>query len=378
MPLIAKNLPAPDQREGRRAITKHMSKDYYNILGVSKGASKDEIKKAFHKLAHKHHPDKNGGDDSKFKEVNQAYQTLSDDQKRASYDQFGADGPQMGGGGGQGFGGFDFSGFGQNAGGFEFDLGDMFGDMFGGGSRRPKARRGADLQTSISLTFKESIFGVEKEIRVTKPSTCATCKGDGAKPGTQVDTCGQCNGHGVVKAVQRTILGSIQTTQTCPKCDGIGKIPKTSCDTCRGKGVVNEPRTIKITVPAGIQHGETLRLSGLGEAIKSGQSGDLYVHVSVSPHKTITRQGNDLIMILPIKLTDALLGTDYDIETLDGTETVSIPSGTTVGEMVTLKGKGVPHGARRGNLIIKLDIKLPQKLSKHAKEVIEQLKKEGI
>lgn len=262
-------------RAGGLLRKKHMSKDYYNILGVSKSASKDEIKKAFHKLAHKHHPDKNGGDDSKFKEVNQAYQTLSDDQKRASYDQFGENGPQMGGGGGQGFGGFDFSGFGQNAGGFEFDLGDMFGDMFGGGSRRSKARRGADLQTSISLTFKESIFGVEKEIRVTKPSTCTTCKGDGAKPGTAVDTCGQCNGHGVVKAVQRTILGSIQTTQTCPKCDGIGKIPKTSCDTCRGKGVVNQPRTIKITVPAGIQHGETLRLSGLGEAIKSGQSGDI-------------------------------------------------------------------------------------------------------
>ncbi len=355
-----------------------MAKDYYETLGVSKSASKDEIKKAFHKLAHKHHPDKNGGDDSKFKEVNQAYQTLSDDQKRASYDQFGADGPQMGGGGGQGFGGFDFGGFGQNAGGFEFDLGDMFGDMFGGGNRRPKARRGADLQTSISLTFKESIFGVEKEIRVTKPSTCTTCKGDGAKPGTHVDICGQCHGSGVVKAVQRTILGSIQTTQTCPTCDGIGKIPKTRCDTCKGKGVVNEPRTIKINVPTGIQHGETLRLTGLGEAIKGGQSGDLYVRVSVSTHKTIARQGNDLIINLPIKLTDALLGTEYDIETLDGVEKVSIPSGTTVGEMITLKGKGVPHGSRRGNFIIKLDIRLPEKLSKHAKEVIEQLKKEGI
>jgi len=353
----------------------HMSKDYYEVLGVSKGASKDEIKKAFHKLAHKHHPDKNGGDDAKFKEVNEAYQTLSDDKKRSQYDQFGSAGPSMGGAGG-GFDGFDFSQFTQGGQEFGFDMGDIFGEMFGGGRRR--SRQGSDLQTSINLDFKESIFGVEKEIRITKPSTCLTCKGNGAKPGTDLHTCEQCNGSGVVKTIQRTILGSIASTQTCNKCDGTGKIPKEACQTCKGKGVVNEARTIKISVPAGINNGETLRLQDMGEAIKGGQSGDLYVRVSVTPHKTILRQHHDLVTSLNIKLTDALLGAEYAIETLDGMMPVIIPAGTKVGDTVTLKQHGVPTGHKRGNFIIKLNISLPEKLSKKAKDIIEELKKEGI
>lgn len=356
-----------------------MSKDYYNILGIDKKASKDDIKKAFHKLAHKYHPDKNGGDEAKFKEVNEAYQVLSDEQKRAQYDQFGAAGPQMGG---QGFGGFDFSNFGgfqQGDGGFEFDLGDMFGDLFGGGRRATKQRRGADLQTTISLDFKESIFGIDKEIRITKPSTCATCKGSGAKPGTELHTCSQCNGVGAVKNIQRTILGSIATTQVCDKCAGTGKIPKTPCETCKGKGVVNEPRTIKINVPAGIQNGETLRLAGMGEAISGGKSGDLYVRVSVTPHQSIVRQGNDLVTVLQIKLSDALLGAQYAVETLDGAKPIDIPAGTKIGDTATLKGFGVPITShKRGNFVIKLSIKLPEKLSKRAKEIIEELKAEGI
>lgn len=357
-----------------------MNKDYYNILGVQKGASKDDIKKAFHKLAHKYHPDKKDGDESKFKEVNEAYQILSDDQKRAQYDQFGSAGPQGGFGNGQGFGGFDFGGFQQGSGGgFEFDLGDMFGDLFGGGRNRGRQRRGSDLQTSINLDFKESIFGVEKEIRITKPSMCNTCKGNGAKPGTNLETCSQCNGKGSVRNIQRTILGSIATEQVCDKCHGTGKIPKTPCETCKGKGIVNETRTIKVTVPAGIQNGETLRLGGMGEAISGGPSGDLYIRVSVTPHKTIIRQNNDLVTSLNIKLTDALLGTQYAIETLDETMPLTIPSGTKVGDSITLKGLGVPiNDRKRGNFIIKLNIKLPEKLSKHAKEVIEELKKEGI
>jgi molecular chaperone DnaJ len=355
-----------------------MAKDYYETLGVSKGASKDDIKKAFHKMAHKYHPDKNGGDEAKFKEVNEAYQTLSDDQKRAQYDQFGSDGPQMGGFGGQDFGGFDFGGFSQGQGGFEFDLGDMFGDIFGGG-RRSRVQRGADLQTSISLEFRDAIFGIERELHIKKPSTCTICKGNGAKPGTSLETCTQCNGKGQVRNIQRTILGSIATTQVCDKCHGVGKIPKDPCTTCKGKGVVNEERTIKLTVPAGIQNGETLRLGGMGEAISGGQSGDLYVHVSVAPHKTIKRDKNDLVTTLGIKLTDALLGATYAVETLDGMEQVSVPTGTRVGDTITLKHKGVPtSSSKRGNFIIKLDIKLPEKLSKHAKEVIEELKKEGI
>ncbi|MFZ4500204.1 MAG: molecular chaperone DnaJ [Minisyncoccia bacterium] len=351
--------------------------DYYDTLGVKKGASKDEIKKAFHKLAHQYHPDKNKGDDKKFKEVNEAYQTLSDDTKRAQYDQFGSAGPNMGGGG---FGGFDPSGFdfSQGGQGFGFDMGDIFGEMFGGG-RSSRARRGNDLQTNISIDFKESIFGVEKEIRVTKPSTCTTCKGDGAQPGSKLETCSKCDGKGSIRTVQRTILGSITTNQTCNKCFGKGKIPKDPCKTCKGDGVVTEARTIKINVPSGIQNGETLRLSGMGEAISGGQSGDLYVHVSVSPHKTISRQGSDLIASHSIKLTDALLGTEHSIETLDGKIDFTIPSGTKVGDTVVLKNHGVPvNSSKRGNLIIKLNITLPEKLSKKAKEIIEDLKKEGL
>ncbi len=360
-----------------------MSDDYYGILGVDKKASKDEIKKAFHKLAHKYHPDKNGGDDKKFKEVNQAYQILADDNKRAQYDQFGPSFAQGGYGGhgqqGGGFSDFDFSQFTQGGQEFGFDMGDIFGDLFGGGNRRAKNRRGADLQTSITLDFKEAVFGVEKEIRITKPSSCTTCKGNGAKPGTELHTCDQCNGSGAVKNIQRTILGSIATTQVCSKCDGTGKIPKEACQTCKGKGVVNEARTIKVSVPAGIQNGETLRLQSMGEAIKGGPSGDLYVRVSVTPHKSITRVQHDLLSTLSIKLTDALLGAQYAVETLDGPVSITIPAGTKIGDTVTLKQHGVPtSSSKRGNFIVKLNIALPEKLSKHAREVIEELKKEGI
>ena len=356
-----------------------MAKDYYNILGVDKKASKDDIKKAFHKMAHKYHPDKSHGDEAKFKEVNEAYQTLSDDQKRASYDQFGSDGPQMGGfSGGSGFDGFDFSGFQQGQGGFEFDIGDMFGGMFGG-SRNARKPHGNDLQTSMTIDFKESVFGVEKELKVTKPSTCNTCKGDGATPGTKLETCTVCNGNGVVRNIQRTILGSIATNQTCSKCHGSGRVPKDPCKTCHGTGVVRDTRTIKLSVPAGIQNGETLRLSSMGEAVSGGPSGDLYVHISVTPHKSIQRKGSDLYSTLDIKLTDALLGAQYSVETLDGSAPISIPAGTKIGSTVVLKEKGVPTSkSRRGNFIVQLNIKLPEKITKEAKEIIEQLKKQGI
>lgn len=356
-----------------------MSKDYYKTLGIEKNASKDEIKKAFHKMAHKYHPDKKEGDEAKFKEVNEAYQTLSDDQKRAQYDQFGSEGPQMGGfGGGQGFGGFDFGGF-QQGGGFEFDLGDMFGEMFGGGSRNRGKPHGADLQTQINLTFKEAVFGVEKELKVIKPSTCSTCKGDGATVGTKLEICSVCSGSGTVKNIQRTILGSIATTQTCSKCHGVGKIPKDPCKTCRGTGVVRDTRTIKVAVPPGIQNGETLRLSGMGEAIQGGTTGDLYVRIRVAPHAHIERRGSDLYTTLDIKLTDALLGAEYAVETLDGQKPITIPAGAKIGSMVTLKGLGVPTSkSHRGSFIVLLNIKLPEKLSKEAKAIIEELKKEGI
>lgn len=353
-----------------------MSKNYYETLGVEKNASKDDIKKAFRKLAHQYHPDKNGGDDAKFKEVNEAYQVLSDEQKRAQYDQFGSAGPGAGGFGGFDPNGFDFSGFGQE-GGFGFDMGDIFGDIFGGGRNRVK--RGSDLQTSITISFKESVFGVDKEIRITKPSTCTTCKGDGATPGTGFDTCRECEGKGTVRSVQRTILGSIATTQTCTKCHGAGKIPKEPCKSCKGNGVVNETRTITVGVPAGINNGETLRLSGMGEAVAGGQPGDLYVRITVTPHKSIFRYNNDLVSTLSIKLTDALLGATHEVETLEGTTSISIPAGTKIGDTITIKGQGVPKSSsKRGDFVIKLNIDLPNKLSKKAKEIIEELKKEGI
>jgi molecular chaperone DnaJ len=351
------------------------------MLGVDKSASKDEIKKAFHKKAHQHHPDKKGGDEAKFKEVNEAYQTLSDENKRASYDQFGTDGPQMGGfGGGQGagFDGFDFGGFGGGGNSsFEFDMGDMFGSMFGGGrARKPK---GNDLQTNLSIDFKESVFGVEKELKVTKPSTCNICKGDGATPGTKLHECDKCHGSGTIRSVQRTIIGQIATNQTCDKCMGAGKIPKDPCKTCRGTGVVRDTRTIKLSVPAGIQNGETLRVTGMGEAIQGGESGDLYVHITVAPHKTIKRQGFDLYSNLEIKLTDALLGATYQIESLDGMQSVAVPSGTKIGSQIILKDLGVPTSkSRRGNFVVNINIKMPEKLSKEAKVLVEELKKQGI
>ena len=357
-----------------------MAKDFYETLGVAKSASKDEIKKAFHKLAHKHHPDKNGGDDTKFKEVNEAYQTLSDDRKRSQYDQFGSAGPQGGfGGQGGGFGGgFDGAGFDFS----QFDMGgmgDMFGDFFGGGRQREK--RGNDLQTTIGLSFKEAVFGAEKQLRVTKPSSCLDCEGTGAAKGTKLETCAECQGKGSVRVVQRTIIGQIATTQTCGKCHGSGKVPKDPCKTCKGKGVVNDARTITITVPAGVQHGETLRVSGKGEAVQGGASGDLYVHLSVAADKHVVRNGNDLVTKLSIKLSDALLGSTHSVETLDGTKDVVVPSGTKVGDTVTIKGFGVPIGGnvhKRGNFVVQLNISMPEKLSKKAKELVEALQAEGL
>jgi molecular chaperone DnaJ len=362
-----------------------MAQDFYHTLGIAKTASKDDIKKAFHKLAHKYHPDKKDGNEAKFKEVNEAYQTLSDDSKRSQYDQYGSAGPNMGGGfgGGQGggFGGFDFSGFSQGGSGqgFEFDMGDIFGDMFGGGSRRNQVHRGNDLQTTINLTFKESVFGTEKEISMTKPFACATCKGDGAKPGTGFDSCKNCDGKGSIRHVQRTILGNIATNSTCDVCMGKGKIPKEKCSTCKGAGVVRDTRTVKVQIPAGIQNGETLRVQGMGDAIQGGESGDLYIRISVAMHKNIARQGSDLYAKFDVSLTDAILGDTFEIETLDGSQKFEVPPGSQLGDSVVLKHLGVANqSGKRGNFIIQLHIKLPTKLSKQAKNLIEELKKEGI
>ncbi len=361
-----------------------MPKDYYKILGVDKKASKEEIKKAFHKLAHAHHPDKNNGDDKKFKEVNEAYQVLSDDKKRASYDQFGsADGPQGFGGGGfggqGGFGGFDFR---NGQGGMEFDMGDLgeiFGDFFGGGRTKSKSRKGRDVHTEIYLSFEEAVFGVEKKINLNKQSICSVCGGTGAKVGTKMDNCKTCNGQGQIREIRRSILGNFESVKTCETCFGSGKVPTQKCSECRGAGVVKKNEEITIKIPSGINNGETLRVRDQGEAIQGASAGDLYIKMNVKNHTVFTREDANLLMDLKIKLTDSLLGFNYNLKTLDGHNIeVKIPEGINNGEMLRVRGKGVPVGGGRGDIIIKIHVDIPKKLSRKTKEIIEELKKEGL
>ena len=359
-----------------------MAKDYYETLGVNKGASKDEIKKAFYKLAHKYHPDKKEGDEAKFKEVNEAYQTLSDDQKRSKYDQFGHQYANMGGGGqyqGGGFEGFDFSGFQQGGQDFDFgNLNDIFSDFFGGGGRA-QARRGRDISTEIAISFSDSVFGISRKILITKTSSCLTCKGSGAKEGSGMITCKPCNGQGKIHEAKRSFLGTISSTKICEECHGSGEVPKEACDKCKGKGVLRREEEISIVIPAGIRDGEMIRMTGMGEAISRGTAGDLYIKINVAPHPVFKRDGHDLVMNLNLKLSDALLGTKHTIETLDGEIEVTIPEGVSINEVLRVRGKGVPVSkTKRGDLLIKLNIKLPTKLSKKSRDIIEDLKKEGI
>lgn len=364
-----------------------MSKDYYNILGVSKGASKDEIKKAFYKLAHKYHPDKKEGNESKFKEVNEAYQVLSDDSKRSKYDQFGSGFENMGQGQGYGgfrqggFEGFDFSGFQNGSADFDFgNLNDIFSDFFTGGmAGRTQARRGRDISTEIQISFAESIFGTSRKILLTKTSNCATCSGSGAKSGTKMETCKYCNGQGKIREAKRTILGTISSTKICEECLGSGEVPKEKCENCKGKGVLRREEEISINIPAGMRDGEMIRMSRMGEAITKGTAGDLYIKINVASHAIFKREGNDLVMNLDLKLSDALLGTEYPIQTLDGQISVKIPEGVSINEILRVKEKGVPISkTKRGDLLIKLKIKLPSRISRKSRELIEQLKKEGV
>ncbi len=371
-----------------------MKKDFYETLGVAKGASKDEIKKAFHKMAHKYHPDKKDGNSDKFKEVNEAYQTLSDDKKRAQYDAYGQTFDGAGGPGGAGFGGFSGQGFGgQGFGGFsqggfeqQFDfgdLGDIFSEFFGGGmgggmGSRGKPR-GSDISTEIAIPFAESIFGSKRNIVMTKTSQCETCHGNGAKPGTETVTCDRCNGKGQVRETKRSILGSFDAVVECSKCHGAGKVPKEACGTCRGVGVHRKEERMEVIIPAGIENGQMIRLSGMGEAVPHGTTGDLYIKVRVEKHKTIAREGHNLVSSLSVRLSDALLGAEYKIETLDGLVEISIPAGATFGEILRVKGKGVPTGkSSRGDFMVKLEIELPKKLSSKARKIVEELRGEGV
>jgi molecular chaperone DnaJ len=349
-----------------------MAKDYYKLLGVEKSATQDEIKKAFRKLAHKYHPDKEGGDEEKFKQANEAYQVLSDQKKRAQYDQFGSAAFEGAGfGGGQGFGGFDFSGF-SNGAGFE-DLGDIFGEMFGGGRSRQRERRGSDIQVDMDITFNESIFGVQKDVELSKINACDRCSGIGGEPGEGMEACKECDGNGVIIGVQRTMLGNMQVKRTCATCHGSGEVPKKTCTTCHGEGVQQKKQKLTITIPAGVENGAMMRIRGEGEAVKGGAAGDLFVRLHVPKSREFERQGYTLISEKAIGFTQAALGDTIEVETVDGPVDLKIPSGTQSGSQFRLRGKGVGHNRGRGDQIVVVTVETPKKLSRKQRKLLEEL-----
>ena len=354
-----------------------MAKDFYNTLGVSKSASQDEIKAAFRKLAHQYHPDKPTGDEAKFKEINEAYQVVGDAEKRKKYDQFGSaafDGSPGGGQGfqgGQGFGGFDFSGF-QGGGGFE-DLGEMFGNMFGGGGGRHAAPRGNDIQVDADLTFKDSIFGVDKELHLSKFDACEKCDGKGAEPGTKMKDCDDCGGKGVKVVQQRTILGTFQSKVVCATCRGEGKVPSTNCKACHGDGIVRAKKTLTVHIPSGVENGNTLRVRGGGEAIRGGQTGDLFVRLHVKNDTRFEREGSTIYSSLNLGFTQAALGATIETEIIDGKWKLEIEPGTQSGTEIRVRGKGVPAGNGRGDHVFIVQVVTPTKLSKEQRKMLEEL-----
>jgi molecular chaperone DnaJ len=363
-------------------------KDFYEILGISKTATQDEIKKAFRKLAHQHHPDKGGGNEEKFKEANEAYQVLSDAQKRQQYDQFGH-AFEGGGAGAQGFNWSDMAGGGSPFGsGFRTnvnfeDLGDIFGDMFGfgggGGGRRAAAtREGRDLEIPVAIEFMDAVRGVSKRITLEKQTVCDKCHGAGSEKKGGSKTCATCGGSGVVEQAQRTILGTFAARTVCPQCRGEGTVVKDPCSRCKGEGRMVAEETIEINIPAGVSDGTTLRLSGKGEAgVRGAGSGDLFVTVSVTRDHRFARKGDDIHTDADVPLTTAVLGGSIQVETVDGRVETEIAAGTQPGTVVRLKGKGMPHvgGSGRGDQYVAVKIIIPTHLSKKEKELYEQLSK---
>ncbi len=356
-------------------------RDYYEILGVAKDASADEIKKAFRRLAVKYHPDKAGGDEAKFKEINEAYEVLKDSSKRQRYDQFGHAGVGgNGAGGGNPYEGFQgFGGQGQNIN-FDFGdlgLGDIFGSFFGGGAQGQRARRGQDLVVNIMLDFTEAVFGAEKDISVTLDDVCSHCKGDGAEPGHGLKMCGTCKGSGQVNRVMNTMFGQIQQAAVCPTCEGRGQVPEKVCTVCHGKGTERKHQVVKLKVPAGIDDGATIRLNGRGEAARGGEKGDLYVNVRVKPHKRFTREGDLILSAEHISMVTAALGGEIDVDTVDGKLRMKIPAGTQSGTDFKLSGHGVPRvrGEGRGAHIVTIQADTPTKLSKRQKELLGELER---
>lgn len=361
-----------------------MSKDYYEILGVSKNASQDEIKTAFRKKAHEHHPDK-GGDAEKFKEYNEAYQVLGNTEKRKQYDQFGS-AFQNGQAGFNGANWGGFSGF-QNGAKMDFDFEDLsemfggFGDIFGfgSGSRQGsyrKSSRGRDLEMEIKLTFLEAVFGLEKELSFVKNTTCDHCAGQGSEPGSTVNSCSTCRGTGFVARVQRTILGNIQTKSPCPSCGGEGKIYSQKCSKCSGSGIIKANIKLKVKIPAGINEGESIRLSGQGEAGQKGApAGDLFLRVKIEPHKYFIRAGYDIKSEQKISIKQAILGDKIPLQTVHGEVNLKIPEGTQSGTVFKIKEKGVPklHGRGQGDHYVRVIVNIPKNLSKKQKNILNEI-----
>lgn len=364
-----------------------MAKDYYKVLGVPQNATKEDIKKAYRKLAHQYHPDK-GGDEARFKEVSEAYQVLSNDSKRAQYDQFGrvfeggSTGPGQGGFGFEWPGGFRFDG--DIGGGAEFDFSDVFEDFlsgFGGGRQKTRERKGRDIKTELEIPFEESIFGGKRDIELSKLSRCSRCEGSGGEPGSKLESCKTCDGKGNIQKTQRTFLGSFTQVGTCPECQGSGKRPEKKCHECHGKGILNATERIEVFVPKGIREGEVLKITGKGEAsVAGGVPGDLYIRIRVRPHENFRRQEDDIVMELPIKLSQAVLGDSIDVEILDGGITLKVPEGTQSGDVLKVRGKGAPSSAGygRGDLLIQVKVDIPRRISKKTKELIQELKTEGL
>lgn len=354
--------------------------DYYLTLGVSKSATKDDIKKAYRKLAHEYHPDKSGGDDKKFKEINEAYQVLSDEKKRAEYDRYGR--VFSGNAGSAGFGetGFDFD-FSGASNGFG-DFSEIFEDFFGmGGSRRRggRMRRGRDISIEIDISFAEAIFGTKRGILLKKFGECPACRASGVEPGSKTLKCQTCEGSGTVRDQKNSFFGRVSMLKECPKCRGRGELPEKECRNCRGSGILRKEEEVTVQIPFGIENGEAISLSGQGEAVSGGIAGDLYVRVRVHPHPEMSREGKNIVMNLDIPLTLAILGGEKIIKTLDGELKIKIPAGLDSGEVLRVRAKGVPiDSGIRGDLLISIQVRNPKNLSKIARQLIEELKKEGI
>ncbi len=362
-------------------------KDYYQILGVSRDASPEEIKKAYYRLAHKYHPDK-GGDEKKFKEINEAYQVLSDKEKRAQYDRFGRvfeEGPGAGPG-------FDFQWFWGKPSqewstefDFDFgDLGEMVEEMFGFGvpRRRKDLKRGRDIEIDIEIPLEDTLREREKEVTLYKYITCTRCQGNGAEPGTKIKECFSCRGTGEVQQIKKTFFGSFTRYTICPECGGEGYRPEKPCNVCNGEGRIKGEDNIKIWIPAGVDTNQVIKVEGKGEAgKKGGKPGDLYIRVLVKKHPIFERRGDDLYVSIPISFSQAVLGDEIEVPTLEGKKILlRVPPGTESGKILRISGKGIPHfsGYGRGNLYIELTIKTPKKITKKQKELLEKLREEGI